>query len=473
MNNFLDTLKGMVSPDLISGLASRLGESESGVAKALAGALPMVLGGIIHKAQSGDGAQSVFDMAQSAFQQNSGSLGSSSGLLELLGGTGATPESGPAGNLLGSVLGSSADGLAGPLSSYAGIGAGSATSLLGLAATAVPTLLGQHASENNLTAGGLGGMLGGLKDQVLAMLPSGLAGVAGMLGLGGPGAAASGLGSAASGVAIGNATDSAASGVGNAASSAASGLGNAVGNAAGEVRRAVEPVVEPTGGGSRWPLLLLALAVGALLFYFMRGGNKTADTTPAATSVSAGADSAGAAVGDAAGAAGVGLDSASAALKAGWAKLGAMTGLKLADGSSLNAPANGVESKLVVFINDKGKAVNKTTWFSLDRLLFRTASAELLPESQEQLDNLVAILRAYPAVKLKMGGYTDSRGNAALNVKLSGERAKSVLDRVVAAGIAADRLASEGYGAEHPVASNDTPDGRQQNRRVDVRVTAK
>ena len=85
----------------------------------------------------------------------------------------------------------------------------------------------------------------------------------------------------------------------------------------------------------------------------------------------------------------------------------------------------------------------------------------------------MAILKAYPKVKLKMGGYTDSRGNAAMNKKLSAERSRSVMDKVVGVGIAASRFESEGYGAEHPVASNDTPEGRQQNRRVDVRVTAK
>ena len=87
--------------------------------------------------------------------------------------------------------------------------------------------------------------------------------------------------------------------------------------------------------------------------------------------------------------------------------------------------------------------------------------------------NRAAILKDYPNVKLKLGGYTDSRGNAAMNKRLSAERARSVMDKVIGAGIAADRLASEGYGAEHPVASNDTPNGHQQNRRVDVRVTAK
>ena len=548
MNNLLDTISGLATPDLVGGLANRLGESESGIGKALAGALPLVLGGLISKAGSSEGAQSVFGLAQSAFEQSGGGLGSAAGLLGLAGGADASGTD-TGSSLLGSVFGSGAEGLAGPLSSFAGISPTAASSVLGLAGTAVPALLGQHASANNLDSGGLETLLAGLKDQVSGMLPDGLGSLAGMLGLGGLGAVASrltgsfgdatanagaaldgasaaldgavgsagaalgnvagGLGSAAdnldnaassagaalgsAGAALGNAAGglgNATGGLGNAGTAlgnAGNALGNAagdLGNAAGNLGRAALPA--PAGGSTRWPFVLLLLAAGALLYYFfVRKNDKPADAAPTATSTTAPADSLAAgpdAMADSAHAMGggaataaatAGLDSASAAAKAGWAKLGAMTALKLADGSSLNAPANGVEGKLVAFLDDASKPVDKTTWFSLDRLLFKTGSAELLPASQEQLDNVAAILKAYPAVKLKLGGYTDSRGNAALNKKLSGQRAAAVQAKLGAAGTAADRLASEGYGAEHPLASNDTPEGRQQNRRVDACVTAK
>jgi outer membrane protein OmpA-like peptidoglycan-associated protein len=83
-------------------------------------------------------------------------------------------------------------------------------------------------------------------------------------------------------------------------------------------------------------------------------------------------------------------------------------------------------------------------------------------------------LKEYPAVHLKIGGYTDSDGNDAANFKLSGERAKAVFEWLVAKGIAAERLPEpEGYGEKHPVAANDTPENKAKNRRISFSVRAK
>jgi OmpA-OmpF porin, OOP family len=150
-----------------------------------------------------------------------------------------------------------------------------------------------------------------------------------------------------------------------------------------------------------------------------------------------------------------------------------LTAYTLPDGSSIRASAAGLESQLLAFIADGTKPVDKTTWFTMDGLEFVTGSATLSDKSNAQLDAIAAILKGYPAVKLKVGGYTDNVGNAAANVKLSGERAASTVAALVARGIDASRLAGEGYGAEHPVADNATEQGRQHNRRIDVRVTAK
>jgi len=138
------------------------------------------------------------------------------------------------------------------------------------------------------------------------------------------------------------------------------------------------------------------------------------------------------------------------------------------------APA-GVEQLLASYIEDKAWPADKTTWFDFDRLLFKTGSAELdLEKSKEQLANVTEILKAYPKVKLKVGGYTDNTGAAAANKKLSAERARSVVAQLVKGGIAADRLVAEGYGSEHPVcAANDTEECRAKNRRISVRATSK
>ena len=131
-----------------------------------------------------------------------------------------------------------------------------------------------------------------------------------------------------------------------------------------------------------------------------------------------------------------------------------------------------IESSLVDFIKSD-KAVDKTTWFDFDNLTFETGKAVLKPESQNQLKNIAEILKAYPKVALKLGGYTDNTGDANANLKLSGDRAKTVESELVKLGVEDARLEAEGYGQEHPIADNATEEGRAANRRISVRVTAK
>jgi len=158
---------------------------------------------------------------------------------------------------------------------------------------------------------------------------------------------------------------------------------------------------------------------------------------------------------------------------AAWAALGDFFKVKLPDGTVLNVPQLGVENKLLKFIQDPGQPVSKDQWFDFDRLLFDTGSATLQPASQEQLQNVAAILKAYPNVKLKIGGYTDNTGDKAANQKLSEARAENVKDALVKLGVDPARLEAQGYGEEHPVADNSTEEGKQKNRRISMRVTAK
>jgi K(+)-stimulated pyrophosphate-energized sodium pump len=149
------------------------------------------------------------------------------------------------------------------------------------------------------------------------------------------------------------------------------------------------------------------------------------------------------------------------------------TDLSLDGGVSLRGvDVDGIETNLLNFIKSDNP-VDETTWFDFDRLTFETGSATLKPESQEQLKNVAAILKAYPNVNVKLGGYTDNTGSADANLKLSNDRAKSVQAELVQLGIANSRLDAEGYGQENAIASNDTEEGRAQNRRISIRVTKK
>jgi len=74
-------------------------------------------------------------------------------------------------------------------------------------------------------------------------------------------------------------------------------------------------------------------------------------------------------------------------------------------------------------------------------------------------------------VQVAVSGYTDNTGNDGINVPLSTSRAKAVADFLVAQGVPADRVTAKGFGSADPVASNATPDGRAQNRRVVITVS--
>jgi outer membrane protein OmpA-like peptidoglycan-associated protein len=138
----------------------------------------------------------------------------------------------------------------------------------------------------------------------------------------------------------------------------------------------------------------------------------------------------------------------------------------------LRGAADGVESKLIGFIEAGTEpCIDPQCWFTFDRLTFKTGSAELdMEKSAAQIENIHRILGAFPTVQLKIGGYTDNTGTDEGNMALSQARADAVVAAVAALGSAPGRMDAEGYGAQHPVASNDTEEGRAQNRRIDVRV---
>jgi outer membrane protein OmpA-like peptidoglycan-associated protein len=104
-------------------------------------------------------------------------------------------------------------------------------------------------------------------------------------------------------------------------------------------------------------------------------------------------------------------------------------------------------------------------------VLFETAKYNLRSPTRELLSKLSGIVLAHPGLKLAVEGYTDSTGTDAFNEKLSQQRADTVRDYLISQGLAPDVITSQGFGSGNPVASNDTPAGRQQNRRVELIVS--
>jgi outer membrane protein OmpA-like peptidoglycan-associated protein len=105
---------------------------------------------------------------------------------------------------------------------------------------------------------------------------------------------------------------------------------------------------------------------------------------------------------------------------------------------------------------------------NMSDVLFKTGSFELLPGARERLARVSGIVLAYPSLHLQIEGHTDSVGTDEYNQTLSEKRAGAVRDYLVQQGIAADSIEARGLGETQPIASNDTAEGRQQNRRVEL-----
>lgn len=147
----------------------------------------------------------------------------------------------------------------------------------------------------------------------------------------------------------------------------------------------------------------------------------------------------------------------------------------LSDGTELDALKGGIEDKLVACMSDSTCTPGKERWFDFDNLNFETGSAKITTESEVQVKNIAAILKAYPALKIKIGGYTDKTGDAKANKKLSQERADAVLAAIIAAGANAAQLeGAEGYGSDFATVPADaTDEERKTDRRISVSVRAK
>ena len=396
MATILDSLRNVVTPDLLARSSSLLGETEGGVSRALGVAFPAILGALANK--SGD--TGTMRQLMGLLDDRAIDTSVARNPLSLLAGVGLakSPVTDLGGRFLSGLFGPQISGVSNALAEYAGIKSSSASTLLGLAAPLVMAVLSDRVRSDGLNAAGLGSLLASQRSGIMKAIPAIFGGLAGLGGVSG---------------APGTDTD----------------------------------INRPAHRPRTWiPMTIAALLALAALWSFSR--NPTRDEVSTSTEP--------------------------ARLAAAVARQdGVSFARKLPNAFELNAPATGIERQIVVFIEDPNRQVDATTWFNFDRLLFETGSAALKPESREQLRNVAEIMKAYPSVRAKIGGYTDNVGDPASNLKLSQDRAQAVVTELVALGVAPDRLTAEGFGEQHPVADNSTEDGRRQNRRIAMRVTEK
>ena len=109
----------------------------------------------------------------------------------------------------------------------------------------------------------------------------------------------------------------------------------------------------------------------------------------------------------------------------------------------------------------------------MNNIFFDFDKATLRPESTNELQRLVKLMKDNSSLKIEISGHTDSKGPKDYNLGLSENRAKSVVDYLVKEGIKVSRLSFKGYGETQPVATNDTEEGRQLNRRTEIKIISK
>ncbi|MEO8248081.1 MAG: OmpA family protein [Burkholderiales bacterium] len=136
--------------------------------------------------------------------------------------------------------------------------------------------------------------------------------------------------------------------------------------------------------------------------------------------------------------------------------------------SAATARARSLEQQLADL---KAKQTDRGMVLTLGDVLFATGRAQLNPGAARTLDQLATFLRENPERSVMIEGYTDSTGSDQTNQVLSERRANSVKSALMDRGIAINRIAARGFGEMHPVASNNSAGGRQQNRRVEIVIS--
>jgi len=432
--NIIDLIKGQLGPALVSQAASQLGESESGISKAISGLLPAVVGGLANHSDN----SSVLDAISGA---------NSSGLLSNL--LGGSTSNSLITTVLSSIFGDKIGGLVNAISSFSGVSNSSSSSLLNLVTGATLGSVGKYAADNNLGASGISKLLSDQKGVVSSLLPAGLS------------LASFGLGAE-------KWFDGAKETVSSTASTARDNISESAAVAKEKITVAKNEIREDMnnndGGGSIWkwllPLLLLLLAGWFLWKQCQKkDANGMSGTGDSMTVVQDSSATMGTS------------DSATAVATT---KVDEDIDL---NGVALKGYKGGLEDRMITFLKTDGykNAVNddalKSVWYDFDHVNFKMGSStELEAGSEGQLTNLVAILKAFPDAKIKIGGYTDKTGDEANNVKLSKARAEFIKKWLSDKGVGAQVLAADGYGSEFATVDASASDAeRAVDRKMAVR----
>lgn len=425
--NIIDLIKGQLGPALITQAASQYGESESGITKAIEGLLPAVVGGLANNSDNPLVLDAIMNSSSSQILANA--VGNSSNNSSIA-------------SVLTQIFGDKLNGLVNSVATYAEVSNNSSNSLLNLVTGTTIGTISKYAADNNLDKAGISRLLNDQKGIVSTLLPAGLS------------FASLNMGDWDARYKFDNDKDK-------------------INMPAQE-----EPKVEVTRSTAmngtfpdrnkdkdsfiwKW-LLPLLLLIAAAYFIWRQCEQRETTTTTIVT------DS-GEVVTDTATTTG---NSNSTAISATQAD----EDIDL-NGTPLRGYKGGMEDRMIAFLKSDGykNAQNddalKDTWYNFDHVNFKTGSADQLEAgSDAQLQNLVAILKAYPDVKVKIGGYTDKTGDEAKNQKLSEDRAKFIRSWLDQRGVGSQITGADGYGSEFATVDASASDAeRAVDRKMAVR----
>ncbi|MBU6343283.1 MAG: DUF937 domain-containing protein, partial [Bacteroidetes bacterium] len=314
MSNLLDTLKSYISPELVAHAAETLGEEETGILKAIVGWGPTILAGFLSKT---DDVDSMTSIHASLSNFNPNFLDNLGGLLN--GGNLAQNDPKDAfGHLLGHILGPKVPAVSNIISAFSGLKSDSTSALLGMVGPLLMGILHKEIQTGGLNVNGFTNLLLGQKDDILTALPGGLTGLLGL------GAVTKGSSESATG-----------------------------------------------GLNWLWPLLLLLVLGGGLMFYLKNCQTQTAEIAPPPPGLAEPAP---------------------------------------AKTPEFVLPTGTEEAAMLNFVRDSSAAIDKNKWFNFPEIMFDVNKSDIKPESEAKLNAVLAILQHFPNVKVKIGGYTDTDG---------------------------------------------------------------
>jgi outer membrane protein OmpA-like peptidoglycan-associated protein/uncharacterized membrane protein YeaQ/YmgE (transglycosylase-associated protein family) len=433
--NLAEAAKNALTPEALHKLSSVLGESPGHVRKAVEAMIPTILAGAASEASTSSGAARLFEMAK---ESAAGGTDLVSHLGDHLTGAGAENLGRTGEGMLQAIFGDRLSNLLSWFVKFAGIKSSSASWLMSMVAPLVMNVLGKQILQNGLSVSGLTGLLSGQKGWLSKLLPSGVSEVPGLNTLA-------------------DYTDQAGAAVQSAAQ-----YGEQAVRGAREAIRGTAALAQPARPwlSALLPLLLIGLALGALPLMMRGCGTKEIPIAraPEVRKISE------VTIPE--------VRKAPVVRMAGYGPdLDKLATIKLPDGVNLEIPEASFLHRTYQFLSEAGGS--KSRAFIFEKLDFEGSSVKPTPTTETAVKMMSTILKAFPGVEVRIEGHTDNVGDPVANRRLTSERANAVKDLLVKAGVSADRISTEGFGSEKPIAPNDTEENRAKNRRIEISLARK